>query len=281
MNRALNHFRISPWLVDCLAALLAASLLVWLFAMPAQAQPSQPFLGQYIDRVAPGDLVEGADAYGEIREDMPVAPLLQNGDVIGHVFVTSDFVGTTGYSGKPIHTLVAVDDQAKVLGLDLVKHSEPIVLIGIPDSEIKAMVADYVGMDLVAEAEAGGSAHDLNIISGATVTIMVIDDSIVRAGLKVARQLGLGGLSPEEQTGPRYEIAEDAATPADWMEMEGDGTIRRLSLDVGQINAAFEAVDDPRAAERALEEPPETTFIDMHMALVQCPGHRRGGAGRA
>jgi NosR/NirI family nitrous oxide reductase transcriptional regulator len=34
----------------------------------------------------------------------------------------------------------------------------------------------------VAEAKSGGSAHELDIISGATVTVMVIDDSIVRSG---------------------------------------------------------------------------------------------------
>jgi NosR/NirI family nitrous oxide reductase transcriptional regulator len=99
---------------------------------------------------------------------------------------------TTGYSGKPIHTLVAVDKEAKVTGVKLVKHSEPIVLIGIPEAKVKAMAAGYIGLDLVAEAKSGGTAHDVDIISGATVTVMVIDDSIVRAGLKVARGLGLG-----------------------------------------------------------------------------------------
>jgi NosR/NirI family nitrous oxide reductase transcriptional regulator len=53
--------------------------------------------------------------------------------------------------------------------------------------------------------------------------------------------------------------------------MEGDGTVRRLSLDVGQVNAAFEAVDDPRAAARPLTEAPDTTFIDMQAALVSVP----------
>ncbi len=203
---------------------------------------------------------------------MAVAPLLSGGEEIGFVFVTSDFVGTTGYSGKPIHTMVAVDADAHVLGVQLVKHSEPIVLIGIPDSRIKEMVAGYVGLDLVAEAEQGGSAHDLNIISGATVTIMVIDDSIVRSGLKVARALGLGGLHDEVDTGPKFEVDETATAPADWTVMEGDGTLRRLTLDVGQINEAFAALSDPRATARALTDPPDTTFIDMQVALVSVPG---------
>jgi len=233
---------------------------------------AQPVLPDYLSEMAAGELVEGADGFGAIREDVPVAPVLRQGETVGWAFVTSDFVSTTGYSGKPIHTMVAVDADARVIGVKLVKHSEPIVLIGIPESKMQAVVTGYAGLDLVEEAESGGTAHELDIISGATVTIMVIDDSIVRAGLKVARALGLGGLAVEvESAGPRFEIDPEAVAASDWTELEGDGTLRRLSLDVGQINAAFEAMEDPRAAKRALTEVPETTFIDMQVALVSHP----------
>ena len=102
-------------------------------------------------------------------------PALKGGETIGYVFLTSDFVTTTGYSGKPIHVVMGVDQNAKVTGVRLVKHSEPIVLIGIPDSEIQAVTEKYAGLDLIKEAKSGGSAHELDIVSGATVTIMVID----------------------------------------------------------------------------------------------------------
>ncbi|MCQ0093150.1 NosR/NirI family protein [Roseovarius sp. M141] len=248
---------------------LALFSLMSLFGLPAAAQS---VLSQLIDDVEVGQLVEGADAFGAIHPDIPAVQVLKGGQQIGWAFVTSDFVSTTGYSGKPIHTMVAVDEAAQVIGVELVKHSEPIVLIGIPDSKVKTLVAGYRGLDLVAEAESGGSSHELDIISGATVTIMVIDDSIIRAGLKVARQLGLGGLAVEEKgTGPQFEINPDATAATDWMTLEGDGTLRRLSLDVGQVNAAFAAMDDPRAAKRALTEAPETTFIEMQTALVSVP----------
>ena len=255
---------------------LVATLLLW---HPAGAQP---VLAEYLGKIEAADLVEGADAFGPLREDVPAAPVLRQGETIGWAFVTSDFVSTTGYSGKPIHTMVAVDADARVIGVKLVKHSEPIVLIGIPESKMQAVVTGYTGLDLVAEAESGGTAHDLDIISGATVTIMVIDDSIVRAGLKVARALGLGGLAVEaESAGPRYEIDPDAEAASDWTTLEGDGTLRRLSLDVGQINAAFAAMDDPRAAQRALSEAPETTFIDMQVALVSHPAIAEALLGQA
>ncbi|WP_108483041.1 NosR/NirI family protein [Oceaniglobus ichthyenteri] len=243
---------------------------------------AQSVLSALLPDVVASELVEGADGFGAVHPDIPVVQVLRGGERIGWAYVTSDFVSTTGYSGKPIHTMVAIDDAAQVIGVELVKHSEPIVLIGIPDSKVKALVANYRGLDLVAEAESGGTAHQLDIISGATVTIMVIDDSIVRAGLKVARQLGLGGLAVEApDAGPQFEINPDAEASDDWMTLEGDGTLRRLSLDVGQVNAAFAAMEDERAGQRALTEAPETTFIEMQAALVSHPAIGRAILGEA
>ncbi len=249
-----------------LVVLLCASLCLAVSARAATV------LQEYLPDTVASELVPGADGFGPVRDDLAVAPVLKGGQTVAWAFVTSDFVGTTGYSGKPIHTLVAIGTDAKIVGVRLVKHSEPIVLIGIPEAKVKALVAGYAGLDLVAEAKSGGTAHEVDIISGATVTVMVIDDSIVRSGLKVARALGLGGLAPETaNAGPRFEIDPAAAPPADWAEAEGDGTLRRLSLDVAQVNAAFAEHPDERARERALAEPPQTTFIDMQAALVSVP----------
>ena len=249
---------------------LLAGFCLAVFSAPALAQ--SPLLPQFLEEMPAGELVAGADAYGPMREDLPVAPILSGGAQVGWAFITSDFVGTTGYSGRPIHVMVAVDDAAKVTGVKLVKHWEPIVLIGIPEARVAALTEDYAGLDLVAEAEAGGSAHDLHIISGATVTIMVIDDSIVRSGLRVARALGLGGLAERvAPSGPRFEINPEAQAADDWFTLVGDGSVRRMSLDVAQVNAAFEQVSDPRAAQRPLTGEPDDLFIDMYAALVTIP----------
>jgi NosR/NirI family nitrous oxide reductase transcriptional regulator len=249
--------------------LRSVGLVLGVLVQPVAAESA---LEHYLPEVAASELVAGAEGFGPIQANTPVAPVLKGSETVGWAFITSDFVSTTGYSGKPIHTMVAVDKDAKIIGVKLVKHSEPIVLIGIPQAKVEALAQSYVGLDLVAEAQSGGTTHDVQIISGATVTVMVIDDSIVRAGLKVARTLGLGGLAPDvAATGPTFELNPGATAATDWMTLEGDGTLRRLSLDVGQVNAAFAGLGDPRANERALTEPPETTFIEMQMALVSHP----------
>ena len=126
---------------------------VLLFGLPVAADT---VLSRLLPDVAASELVEGADAFGGMHPDIPVVQVLKAGERIGWAYITSDFVSTTGYSGKPIHTMVAIDDAAQVIGVELVKHSEPIVLIGIPDAKVKELVANYRGLDLVAEAVSGG-----------------------------------------------------------------------------------------------------------------------------
>ncbi|WP_247653756.1 NosR/NirI family protein [Labrenzia sp. PHM005] len=251
----------------CLCLAILAALV-----LAPTANAADALVSRFLDKVQPSEMVPGADSFGAVRDDVPVVPALKGGETVGWVFLTSDFVSTTGYSGKPIHTMVGVDPDAVVTGVRLVKHSEPIVLIGIPDSKIQAVTEGYAGLDLKIEAQQGGSAHELDIISGATVTIMVIDDSIVRAGIKVARFLGLGGLvQAVADTGPKKIIDYEKVAVSDWMTMTGDGSVRRMSLDVAQVNEAFVAQGDPRAIKRPEDGPDTDTFIDMYMGLANVP----------
>ncbi|WP_068310369.1 NosR/NirI family protein [Polycladidibacter hongkongensis] len=248
---------------------LVALLSLVLASLTAVASAS-PLLQSFLQKTPASQLVATADSYGKVRDDIPVAPIMKSGQRIGWAWLTSDFVGTTGYSGKPIHTLVAIDDNAKILGAELVEHSEPIVLVGIPNEKIIKLTQSFVGVDLVKEAASGGESHDLDIISGATVTIIVIDDSIIRSGLKVARALGLGGLKKTVQA-QRFEIDPQATAEADWGDLTGDGTVRRLSLDVAQVNQAFEQSGDERAIKRPEKGPDTDRFIDMVAAPVSIP----------
>ena len=120
--------RIRNWTIAACA--MIASLL-----LGGVAARAEPLVMKFLELAAVGEIVPGATEYGQLRADIPVVEALKDGKVVGYVFLTSDFVTTTGYSGKPIHTLMGVDDTATVTGVRLVKHSEPIVLIGIPEAK--------------------------------------------------------------------------------------------------------------------------------------------------
>ncbi len=256
--------------------------LLGLLVVLSTSARAETLLPRFLSELEAGALVPEADSFGPVRKDLPAAPILKDGENVGWAFLTSDFVGTTGYSGKPIHVVVAVSHDAVISGLQLVKHSEPIVLIGIPESKITRLMENYIGLDLKAEAIAGGSGHDLDIISGATVTIMVIDDSVVRSGLKVARALGLGGLAPKPvNEGPKRTVDESIDTISSWSVLTGDGSIRSLNLDVGQINTAFKATGDKRAEKRREKGAADDLFIEMTTALVSVPSIGRSLLGDA
>lgn len=256
--------------------------LVFVAVTLTTADVSAAELSRFLPDTPVSELVPAAESYGEPQKDVPVVPALKGGDTIGWVFLTSDFVSTTGYSGKPIHTLVGINKDAVLTGVKLVKHSEPIVLVGIPDNKIKAVTKKYAGLDLKAEAADAGSAHDLDIISGATVTIMVIDDSIIRSGLKVAKSLGLGGLKEDVgASGPKMVIDPAREETADWQSLTGDGSVRRLSLDVAQLNEAFVREGDPRAIKRPEKGPDTDTYVDMYAALADVPSIGRSLLGDA
>ncbi|WP_187428102.1 hypothetical protein ROLI_002260 [Roseobacter fucihabitans] len=237
-------------------------------------------LATFLPSLSASEFAKDADGFGAIDPETKVAPILRGGETLGYAFLTSDFVGTTGYSGKPIHVVAAIDMNAKLMAAHLVKHSEPIVLIGIPDRKVKAMTEGYSGLDLKAEIEAGGSGHELDIISGATVTVMVIDDSIVRAGIKVARMLSLGGLTVQI-AGPKRKIDRSSEATSDWMTLAGDGSVRTLALDIGQVNRAFEQSGDEKAISRPEKGASEDTFIEMTAAIVSIPEIGRSLLGAA
>lgn len=215
------------------------SLSLWFMTTMASHADQTAELPRFLDKVEAGQIVSGANSFGAMREDVPVAPVLRDGERVAWAFLTSDFAGTTGYSGKPIHVLAAIDDDAVMTGAVLVEHSEPIVLVGIPESKMRGVIEGYAGLDLREEAAQSGTAHELDIISGATVTVMVIDDSLVRGGLKVARALGLGGLSLVAKAGPKRELKTGDGETRDWQALAGNGSVRGLTLDVGQVNRGF------------------------------------------
>ena len=51
--------------------------------------------------------------------------------------MTTDFVDALGYSGKPIHIAVGLDMKGVITNAKLIKHSEPVILAGIPKKKIK------------------------------------------------------------------------------------------------------------------------------------------------
>ena len=91
----------------------------------------------------------------------------------------------------------------------------------------------------------------------------------MRSARKVAQVLGIAGLSEQAKV-PPATIKLDLFKKANWTELTGDGSIRRLSLVEGDIDTAFEgtaAATKGRHGEGRKQRP----FIDMYYAPLNIP----------
>jgi NosR/NirI family nitrous oxide reductase transcriptional regulator len=81
--------------------------------------------------------------------------------------------------------------------------------------------------------------------------------------------------------GEWIEICSEAGAIIVQVDLSGDGSVRRMTLDIGQINKAFEDTGDERAAKRPEAGEPGDTYIDMHVALVSVPSIGKSLLGEA
>lgn len=243
-------------------------LLLWLSASTANAGSELP---RFLDSIPVQEIYPEADRLGNATADPVVSIAYKQGQQIGYVFLTSDYLNTTGYSGKPIHQLVAMDTQGIIQKVTLVEHHEPIVLIGIPEKRIVAVLKDYEGLD-VGKLVRGEQEHKVDIVTGATVTVMVMDDTILRSAIKVARTYGLAGLKQElKQTGPVASVNPDINISNDWTGLLSEGSVKRLKITLKQINEAFAASGEPLALDYAEEGSDDEVFIELYAAVVSIP----------
>lgn len=213
--------------------------------LPAQIA-SAPDLCAY----APCKEVIDADSFSNRKGRPPYveAYRIRSGkkELAGYVFLSTDIVSIPGYSGKPIVTLIGMDRKGTITGVRVLKHSEPILLVGIPESRLIEFVGQYVGKFAGRRFEIGKGQRDgdyvgVDAISGATVTVISENQVIARSAYDVAREVGIVKEMPRPQA---------SFTPVserkDWSALLRDGSIRRLEVrpeDVGAANTGQPYMD--------------------------------------
>jgi NosR/NirI family nitrous oxide reductase transcriptional regulator len=251
-------------------------LWIWLFLMclaaaqmPCRAADSR--LAEFSGQIPVGDLVPGADHYGPVEGTPPVMKAFAGTRLVGYAFINADWVNSTGYSGQPIQIVVGLTADGKISGARLMAHHEPIVLIGIAPERIAAFIRAYVGRDVLRIATEAPSARPaVDIVSGATVTVTVIAESMVRSAIRVARAQGIGGAVKVEAPAAR-EIDPSHVAPADWLGLLDDGSVRHLSLSVGDVSDSFKRAGNQAAADRPETDNPAAPFVDLFVAPVSVP----------
>ncbi|WP_310385881.1 4Fe-4S binding protein [Roseateles sp.] len=168
------------------------------------------------------------EAYGEPLPDGK-KPLL------GYVMLSTDITDTPAYSGKPVVTLIGMDKTGHFVGTQVLKHSEPILLLGIPESALLKFNAQYLGKSVADKIEIGQSRPDegvlgLDAISGATVTVIAQNQVMLASGQAVARQVGI--LAPTVREPANYAVKGQVFT---WAQLLKLGAVQTLRVKPEQV----------------------------------------------
>jgi NosR/NirI family nitrous oxide reductase transcriptional regulator len=258
-------------------ARVGAMLLALLAFAAADAASAKSRLSEFTALVSPQDVFPGATRFGDPQGDPPIVPVFAAVQLQGYVYLNSDFAVATGYSGKPVNILVGIDTTGVVRGIKLVEHKEPIVLVGVPEARVVAAINKLIGLEIAPVAAGKERAPQPDIVSGATVTILVMADSVVRSAVRLWRS---GRLSPAEAgAAPRptaeaekvINQEEEGEEEQDWPTLLKQGSIARLHLTVSYVNRAFERSGNAAAAANPQPGGPDDTFIDLYVSLVSVP----------
>ncbi|MCW3149764.1 NosR/NirI family protein [Stutzerimonas stutzeri] len=214
-----------------------------------------------------------ADSISEPQGDYQVRTLTKGDEVLGYAFQSIHVTDIPAYSGKPINMQVLLDPQGTIVDAYVLEHHEPILLIGIPEQKLHDFNAKYAGIKanqrVVVGRSGDANAVTIDAVTGATVTVMVVNEIVMRAAHDVAVSLGLIEANASARAKPAT-VREDVYQPASWAELTGNGAIRRLRLTNGQINEAFKGTEAEGVDEAPAEEIDET-FIDLYVAQLDPP----------
>ncbi len=220
-------------------------------------------------RYAPCSSVLPQATHFGLREGNPafVRGLRKEGgreSTVGYVFLSSDVApDVVGYSGKPMVTLVGMDAKGLISGVRILKHSEPILLAGIPEKQLDDYVRQYLGKPAGTRFELGqanAGEVSMQVISGATVTVMAENQLVTRGSFAVARQVGL----VQAVARPQARLIEYSDPPQDWNSLVADGSVKRLTVSQSQVGGQG-----------------EQPFIDLWFGYLNAPAIGRSVLGDA
>ncbi|MDH5731433.1 MAG: 4Fe-4S binding protein, partial [Gammaproteobacteria bacterium] len=233
--------------------LVALFCLGWLsngFAGELELKYGQPFCEKY----ECDTLVPEAD-YFTWAEDLklPVIAAYQRNKLIAYLFLSIDLVNIPAYSGKPLVTLIAIDPKGIILAGDVVHHSEPIILVGIPESVLNKFVGQYVGHSIsdhfevvstgffgnsrkTAAAEEDTSDEEsktikVDMVTGATVTIQVLDQTLLASARQVGQALGL-----VKSDVKRSITWESTYIEKSWAQLVKEGSVGHLRVESKEMD---------------------------------------------
>lgn len=274
-----EYLRLPAWQSPARAVRAVIACLLLSIILPFSLSAAVPGTG--IDARYPRvhDFFPEADRFGPVTGEPPAAAVYRDSRVIGYILHTRDVAPIPAYSGKPVDVLLGIDTEGRITGAEVIEHHEPILLVGIPEQRLFDFAQQHVGKRITDRIQVGGKEAEgsvrLDAVSGATVTVKVVNRSIMRAARRVAEAHGIIKAAPANGAGPA-RVRTDSYQSADWTRLTGDGSIRRLLIEREEVEAAFRGTaGEDRGISTGQPEcrpgEPCGPFIDLYYAYLNPP----------
>lgn len=212
-------------------------------------------------------LFPSATRVGSADKNIAVTPVYQLSELLGYVFESDDFTNFIGFSGQTINLLIAIDPQGMLIKLKILDHHEPIFLHGLGEQPMIHFVDQYQGHSIKERIIIGrGSQGDSDAtyfdgVTKATVSVLVINDTIITSALKVAREM-LEGFERRVSRNIKSHYFERLS----FQQLVDKGYL--LHWHVGEQAALLQ---QPELAATLNALALDSEFVDMYLGFVNIP----------
>lgn len=134
-----------------------------------------------------------ATRIGQPDPILKTTPVYQLNQLLGYAFESDDLTNFIAFSGKTINILIGLDVKGVFTGFKVLNHHEPIFLHGLGEQPMFDFINRYKGHSIKerfiinAQDKSAPDITNFDGITRATISIMVINDTIIASALKVAR----------------------------------------------------------------------------------------------
>jgi len=217
-----------------------------------------------------------ATRIGQPDPNLATTPVYQLSQLLGYVFESDDFTDFIGFSGQTINILIGIDTNGVFADFKVLNHHEPIFLHGLGEQPMFNFINQYKGHSIkerfIINANDTSTPGITNFdgVTRATVSVMVINDTIIASALQVARAK-LEGFA----AAATVKIDTDFFEKLNFTQLIEKGHIAHWQ--VGKEQSLMLAADVSTELVDAIEEFIEESetnnndFIDLYFAFVNIP----------
>ncbi len=249
---------------------------IFMLCFAVTSQAAQPLHSE--TSITEADILSLFPKATVIKEEMknpPVWPVYQLQELIGFAFESRHITDYPGFSGDPINLLIGIDTQGIFTGVKVISHHEPIFLHGLGPQPLFDYVSQYKGIrltDRIVLKKEGNNSHPnspgtvyFDAVTKATVSIIVMNDTVLSSALKVARQT----LDEFAQRLPA-SVKNDLYEPMSWQDLLQKGLVKHWNISRKDIEQVLG---------NSLDEYPETQWseseddenISIYFAYLNAP----------